>query len=54
MKFSNKAKAFAIAAVIAISTATPAQAVDLTGSGASFVDPLLQSCKAGFNKSSSH
>jgi len=54
MKFSNKAKAFAIAAVIAISTATPAHAVDLSGSGASFVDPLLQSCKAGFNKSSSH
>ena len=54
MKFSNKAKAFAIAAVIAISTATPAHAVDLSGSGASFVDPLLQSCKAGFNKSSNH
>jgi phosphate transport system substrate-binding protein len=54
MKFSNKAKAFAIAAVIAISTATPAHAVDLSGSGASFVDPLLQACKAGFNKSSSH
>ena len=54
MKFSNKAKAFAVAAVIAISTATPAQAVDLTGSGASFVDPLLQACKAGFNKATNH
>jgi phosphate transport system substrate-binding protein len=54
MKFSLKAKAFAIAAVIAISTATPAHAVDLTGSGASFVDPLLQSCKAGFAKKSGH
>ena len=54
MKFSNKAKAFAVAAVIAISTATPAHAVDLSGSGASFVDPLLQSCKAGFAKKSGH
>lgn len=48
MKFSNKAKALAIASLIAVSTAQPAHAVDLTGSGASFVDPLLQSCKAGF------
>lgn len=54
MKFSNKAKAFAVAAVIAISTATPAHAVDLSGSGASFVDPLLQSCKAGFAKKTGH
>ena len=54
MKFSNKAKAFAIAAVIAVSSATPAHAVDLTGSGASFVDPLLQSCKAGFAKKTGH
>jgi len=52
MKFSTKAKAFAIAiaALIAISSVQPASAVDLTGSGASFVDPLLQSCKAGFAK----
>ena len=54
MKFSTKAKAFAIAALIAVSTATPAHAVDLTGSGASFVDPLLQACKAGFAKTSGH
>jgi len=54
MKFSTKAKAFAIAALIAVSTAQPAHAVDLTGSGASFVDPLLQACKAGFAKASSH
>lgn len=54
MKFSTKAKALAIAALIAVSTATPAHAVDLTGSGASFVDPLLQSCKAGFAKASGH
>jgi len=54
MKFSTKAKAFALAALIAVSTAQPAHAVDLTGSGASFVDPLLQACKAGFAKATNH
>ena len=54
MKFSTKAKAFAIAALIAVSTAQPAHAVDLTGSGASFVDPLLQACKAGYAKATGH
>ena len=54
MKFSTKAKAVAIAALIAVSTAQPAHAVDLTGSGASFVDPLLQACKAGFAKATGH
>ncbi len=54
MKFSKKAKALVIAGFIAVSSATPAHAVDLQGSGASFVDPLLQACKAGFAKASSH
>ena len=54
MTFSKKAKALVIAGLIAISSATPAHAVDLQGSGASFVDPLLQACKAGFAKASSH
>jgi phosphate transport system substrate-binding protein len=54
MKFSTKAKAVALAALIVVSTAQPAHAVDLTGSGASFVDPLLQACKAGFAKASGH
>jgi phosphate transport system substrate-binding protein len=54
MTFSKKAKALVIAGLIAISTAVPAQAADLQGSGASFVDPLLQACKAGFAKASSH
>jgi phosphate transport system substrate-binding protein len=54
MKFSTKAKALVIAGFIAVSSATPAHAVDLQGSGASFVDPLLQACKAGFAKASSH
>ena len=54
MTFSKKAKALVIAGLIAISSATPAHAVDLQGSGASFVDPLLQACKAGFAKASRH
>jgi phosphate transport system substrate-binding protein len=54
MKFSHKAKALVVAGLIAVSTATPAHAVDLQGSGASFVDPLLQACKAGFAKASNH
>jgi phosphate transport system substrate-binding protein len=54
MKFSVKAKAFAIAAVIAVSSAQPAHAVDLAGSGASFVVPLVEACKAGFAQKSGH
>jgi phosphate transport system substrate-binding protein len=54
MKLSSKFKAVGLAAVMVLSVAQPAHAVDLTGSGASFVDPLLQACKAGFAKSSGH
>ncbi len=54
MTFSKKAKALVIAGLIAITSATPAHAADLQGSGASFVDPLLQACKAGFAKASSN
>jgi len=54
MKFSKKAKALVLAAVIAISGATPAHAVDLAGSGASFVVPLVEACKAGFAKETGH
>jgi phosphate transport system substrate-binding protein len=54
MKFSVKAKAFAVAAVIAVSSAQPAHAVDLAGSGASFVVPLVEACKAGFAKKTGH
>lgn len=54
MKFSIKVKAFAIAAVIAVSSAQPAHAVDLAGSGASFVVPLVEACKAGFAKKTGH
>ena len=44
MKFSKKAKALLLAAVIAVSGTTPAHAVDLAGSGASFVVPLVEAC----------
>ncbi|MEY3995573.1 MAG: hypothetical protein RL690_969, partial [Actinomycetota bacterium] len=54
MKFSIKAKALAIAAVIAVSSAQPAHAVDLAGSGASFVVPIIEACKAGFAKKTGH
>ena len=54
MKLSSKFKAVGLAAVLVFSAAQPAHAVDLSGSGASFVDPLLQACKAGFAKSSGH
>ena len=53
MKFSKKAMALIAAGFMAVSTA-PAHAVDLTGSGASFVDPLLQACKAGYAKATNH
>lgn len=49
-----KAKALAIAAVIAVSSAQPAHAVDLAGSGASFVVPIVEACKAGFAKKTAH
>jgi phosphate transport system substrate-binding protein len=54
MKFSMKAKALAVAAVIAVSSAQPAHAVDLAGSGASFVVPIIEACKAGFAKKTGH
>ncbi len=55
MKISKRSK---IAAVLAaaglIFSSTPAHAVDLQGSGATFVAPLLEACKAGFAKTTSH
>jgi len=54
MKFSKKAKALVLAAVIAVSGVAPAHAVDLAGSGASFVVPLVEACKAGFAKKTGH
>ena len=55
MKISKRSK---IAAVLAaaglVFSSTPAHAVDLQGSGATFVAPLLEACKAGFAKTTSH
>ena len=53
-KFKAKLLAVFAALTLTISLAPAAHAVDLTGSGASFVDPLLQACKAGFAQASSH
>lgn len=44
----------AIAATGLLLSSTPAHAVDLAGSGATFVAPILEACKAGFAKSSGH
>jgi phosphate transport system substrate-binding protein len=54
MKLSSKFKAVGLAAAFVLSVAQPAHATDLTGSGASFVDPLLQACKAGFATKTGH
>ena len=55
MKISTRSRIAALfaAAGLVFSTA-PAHAVDLQGSGATFVAPLLEACKAGFAKSSGH
>jgi phosphate transport system substrate-binding protein len=54
MKLSVKVKAFAVAGLIAVSSAQPAHAVDLAGSGASFAVPIIEACKAGFAKKTGH
>jgi phosphate transport system substrate-binding protein len=54
MKLSSKFKAVGLSAALLLAVAQPAQATDLTGSGASFVDPLLQACKAGFATKTGH
>jgi phosphate transport system substrate-binding protein len=54
IKSSSKIVAILASLFLSASLATPAQAVDLQGSGASFVDPLLQACKAGFAQKTPH
>ena len=55
MKISTRSKfAAVLAAAGLVLSSTPAHAVDLTGSGATFVAPLLEACKAGFAKSTAH
>jgi phosphate transport system substrate-binding protein len=48
MKVSMLAKSAAVALVFGLVASTPAHAVDLQGSGASFPAPLIEACKAGF------
>ena len=48
-KLATAAVAFGL-----VFTATPAQAVDLQGSGASFPALLIEACKAGFAKDTQH
>jgi phosphate transport system substrate-binding protein len=54
MKISVKVKALTVAGIIAVSSAQPAHAVDLAGSGASFAVPIIEACKAGFAKKTGH
>ena len=55
MKLFRKSKfVVALAAAGLVLSSTPAQAVDLAGSGATFVAPLLEACKAGFAKETGH
>jgi phosphate transport system substrate-binding protein len=55
MKSSKFAKVAAIAIAFGIvASATPAQATDLQGSGASFPALLIEGCKAGFAKDTAH
>jgi phosphate transport system substrate-binding protein len=55
MKIKSRSKiAAALAVAGLIFSSTPAHAVDLQGSGATFVAPLLEACKAGFANSTSH
>jgi phosphate transport system substrate-binding protein len=54
MKVSMLAKSAAVALVFGLVASTPAHAVDLTGSGASFPTNLIEACKAPFAAATSH
>jgi phosphate transport system substrate-binding protein len=54
MKVSMLAKSAAVALVFGLVASTPAHAVDLSGSGASFPTNLIEACKAPFAAASSH
>jgi phosphate transport system substrate-binding protein len=54
MKVSLLAKSAAVALVFGLVSSTPAHAVDLQGSGASFPALLIEACKAPFATSSGH
>ncbi|MFM7500754.1 MAG: substrate-binding domain-containing protein [Actinomycetota bacterium] len=55
MKINFRKKSLVVAASLALTvTATPAHAVDLVGSGATFVQNLVEACKPGFAKATGH
>jgi phosphate transport system substrate-binding protein len=54
MKVSMLAKSAAVALVFGLVASTPAHAVDLSGSGASFPTNLIEACKAPFATASGH
>ena len=54
MKVSMLAKSAAVALAFGLVTSTPAHAVDLAGSGASFPALLIEACKAPFATASGH
>jgi phosphate transport system substrate-binding protein len=54
MKVSMLAKSAAVALVFGLVASTPAHAVDLSGSGASFPTNLIEACKAPFATATSH
>jgi phosphate transport system substrate-binding protein len=54
MKKARFVKAAVAVLSLSFVLATPANAVDLAGSGASFPANLIEACKAGFAKSSNH
>ena len=54
MKVSMLAKSAAVAHAFGLVTSTPAHAVDLSGSGASFPALLIEACKAPFATASGH
>jgi phosphate transport system substrate-binding protein len=54
MKFSRIAKVTSVALAFGLIASTPAHAANLQGSGASFPALLIEGCKAGFAKNTSH
>jgi len=55
VRISFKKKAMVVFASLSLTvTTTPAHAVDLVGSGATFVQNLVEACKPGFTKATAH
>ena len=54
MKISNSLKVVAAALALSFVAVQPASAVGLTGAGATFPQPLIDICKAGFATDTGH